>query len=378
MRVFNRKHLSSFVLVIGVSFLAFVLMYFPGTSDAKLKLTSHGTKTVVVLGDSISFGAGAGDAQGDVAKHGWVRLLQSRFNAVNGSSNYGFVSSYSSNGTGREIHYVTQINSEEGRFWSAQQGKDATNLLNGWAVSSSIPGDKLRFSIVSPHNFIRVWYDEDKLGRFEVSMNSGEKLGVVDTKVHKGGLGKSDIYPIRDWGNGSTRIDIEVLSGEVAISGIEYLDDPRSFTLNNFSRDGREVKFLSDYTLTESCISSDILIFALGANDRLATGEDRYEVIERIEKLGNVVASNSCKLVIVDLLLSDGNDHWFRKALKRLHEGVKESILVSVPDNVLGAGMPHGYDQLIKSGISYDGTHLTVTGNQKVAEIVYDAMLREL
>lgn len=209
-------------------------------------------------------------------------------------------------------------------------------------------------------------------------MNSGEKLGIVDTKVSKSGLGKSDIYPIKDWGNGSTRIEIEVLSGEVAISGIEYLDDPRSFTLNNFSRDGREAKYLSDYTLTESCISSDILIFALGVNDRLAKGEDRKKVVERIEKLGSVVASNECKLVIVDLLLSDNNEHWLRKALQNLHQGVKGSILVSVPDNVLGAGLPHGYDQLIKNGISSDGTHLTIAGNQKVADIVYEAMRREL
>lgn len=329
-----------------------------------------GARTVNVLGDSISFGAGAGTVQGDIGRNGWVRILQKMLNIENGGSNYGFVSAYASNGTGVEIHTVTQVPAVAGQFWGALQDAAGGHLPNGWAITSSQVGDALRFGIPSKFRQFRVWFDGTQTGSFTVAINGGAPLATITASGSGSGLDKSQVFTLLDWGAGSARIDIAVVSGTVAISGIEYSNDTSGFALNNFSRDGRKIQYVSESVISAMCNGAGALVWALGANDQMATGPDRAAVVQRMDWIIQYANQHQCRLVIVDFLLQQPGSHWLREEYRRVARSVPGSLLVPLPNLLDPGGAPLTAAQLNGRNITSDGTHLTQQGNRMVAEAV--------
>lgn len=333
-----------------------------------------GARTMNVLGDSISFGAGSGTTQGDVRRHGWVRILQRALNIESGGNNYGFVSAYESNGSGREIHTVTQVPAVPEQYWGALQDAAAGHLPNGWALLSSQAGDAVRFAIVSEFRQVRIWFDGTQVGSFRVNLGDGTLLTTVTTNGSGTGLDRTIALTVNDWANGGSRIDITVISGTVAISGIEYSQDVTNFSINNFSRDGRKIQYIAEAVIQRSCNGAGALIFALGANDQLSVGADQTAVIQRMDWLIQYANQYSCRLVIIDFLMWQSDSHWLRSQFRRVAAAVPGSLLVPLANLISPSGMPLTAAQLNARNITSDGTHLTQQGNRMVSEAIASMM----
>ncbi|WP_136474558.1 hypothetical protein [Pseudomonas sp. DG56-2] len=336
--------------------------------------SATGARTVNFVGDSIGFGAGAGNTVGDIRRNALVRILQRMLNIEHGGNNYGFVSSYDTNGTGREIHTVTQVPFVPGQFWGALQNAAAGHLPNGWALLSSQAGDIVRFGLQSEFRQVRVWFDGTQTGSFTVKLGDGTLLTTVTTTGAGTGFDRTIALTISDWTNGSSRIDITVVSGTVAICGLEYTHDTTQFALNNFSRDGRKAQYVAESVIDKMCNGAGALIFALGANDQLSVGADQTAVIQRMDWLIQYANQYKCRLIILDLLMWQPNSHWLRAQFRRVAAAVPGSLLVPMGNLISPNGVPLTAAELNTRNITSDGTHPTVQGHRMIAETLATLM----
>ena len=85
-----------------------------------------GERSVAILGDSISFGAGC---SGEIAANSYAGIIKNAVNAANGSTNYGFMPAYTTNWSPR---------SEEVCSWPTMTGgPGVTGNSEGWAETDN-------------------------------------------------------------------------------------------------------------------------------------------------------------------------------------------------------------------------------------------------
>lgn len=331
-------------------------------------------RKVNILGDSISFGAGAGTTQGNsIPENAWVRILGNALNNKYGVFSYGFVSPYTTNGTGTELHTVSTSG-----VWSELAGAGAGHTPAGYARESSAANATLTFNQNVESSHFKIWYDGSVTGSFEVSINSG--ASIVDTIVTTGagvGLEVSATYACSPLAAGNTNYRIRVISGTVRITGISYLNDSTGleYQLNNFSRDGRAGRHVTENVIKEMCRGCQALVWALAANDRNVTGSELLDYKQRIDWLIEYANQYGTRLIIPDFLFVNPDSHPIRQELMRLAASVPNSTYIPFPNMLHISGQVQSAAYITNTiKFTYDGVHLSQIGHRVVAAAIGECL----
>ncbi|RAV12622.1 hypothetical protein [Paenibacillus contaminans] len=331
-------------------------------------------RKINLLGDSISFGAGAGMLVGaGIPENAFARILANALNMQFGTDSYGFVSPYDNNGTGREIHSVVSTGT-----WSHLVDEAAGHTPAGYALESVQVGASFTFTpqgAVSRH--FKIWYDGSVAGAFKVTLNGSTDVWTFTTDGSGSGLESSPALVCMPTGTGSAEISVHVLSGKVRVTGISYFNDAEGleFQFNNFSRDGRGGRFVTEKVIKEMCRGCLSLIWALAANDRFASGADLAAYKQRIDWLIYYCNLYGTRLIVPDFLFLNADNHPIREELKRLVRAVPGATYIPFPNLVSTDGQVKDSTYLINTiNFTYDGVHLSALGNRIVAETLGEAL----
>ena len=331
-------------------------------------------RVINVLGDSISFGAGADTSIGGIPMNGWPRILGKMARAEFGGNQYGFATAVTDDGTGTELHEITL----GGGTWTSLLGAAAGHLPNGWAQLSPAPGATHTCKVPSKYKKVRIWYDGTITGVYDVTINGNPAFTINSGSGN--GLDYSDVIAAVDSGDGTYTIETTVVSGQLGICGYEYLDVNNAgvtpeFRVQNFSRDGRRGQDVSKNVIDEMAKGCYCLIWALGANDRTATGAELTAFNQRMDWLRDACIANSTKLIVLDMLYVDPDSNDVRAALRRVVDETPQAKLVPFPNMFTTSGVPPVSGYLISDlNWSYDGVHPTYIGHRMIAEACAEAV----
>lgn len=332
-------------------------------------------RKVNILGDSISFGAGAGNTYGyAIPENSWVRILGNALNHKYGVFSYGFVSPYTTNGTGTELHTVGTSG-----VWSELAGAGAGHTPAGYARESSAANATITFNQGVESSHFKVWYDGSVTGSFEVSINSGATVVATITTTGAGiGLEVSSTYACAPLPAGNTNYQIRVISGTVRITGISYLNGSTGleYQLNNFSRDGRAGRHVTEKVIEEMCRGCQALVWALAANDRNATGSELLDYKQRIDWLIQYANQYGTRLIIPDFLFVNPDNNQVRLELMRLAAGVPNSTYIPFPNMLHISGEVQSAAYITGTiNFTYDDVHLSQSiGHRVVAAAIGECL----
>lgn len=362
-----------------------------------------GEKSVALLGDSISFGAGA---EGNLADYCYAGMLKKAFNKANGSTNYGFMPAYTTNWSPR---------SEEVCGWPTMTGgPGVSGNSDGWSETDN--GNRLMtFGLTAYKQYasltykLRSGYDFEYMcvyyqtgpshGSFVVADNR-DGMGYDKTEV---GASSAKVYDCENTVNetkrtGFFRVDdfqngfsINIVSGDnqpVTICGLGFYNDisGNAITFNKYTRGGAMLTSLSDTVLSQAA-SSGTLILGLGYNDAFWGHEYGYTKADFTNRINYLIAEcnkNGTKVVVNDYLWSNYNTlaqykAWgadlraqidekfvfFRSELKRLAKET-DGIYVSQEDT--------WGDLIIGYANANDGVHPVNAGHEFMATALLEAM----
>lgn len=332
-------------------------------------------RKINILSDSIGFGAGAGNIYYDaIPENSWVRILGNALNAKYGLNSYGFVSPYDTNGTGREIHTVQTTGT-----WVEGFAAGAAHTPAGYYRGSTAANATLAFAmgaIQSSH--FKIWYDGSVTGSFEIALNGGAI--VLDTITTTGagvGLEVSATYACTPLVAGNISHRIRVISGEVRITGISYLNESTGleYQLNNFARDGREGKLVTENVIKEACRGTLALVWALAANDRTAVGAAFTAYQQRIDWLIQYCNLYGTKLIVPDFLFINADNNPIRQELRRLVANVPNATYIPFPNMVSSDGTVQSAAYLDSTvHFTYDSVHPDRLGHRIIAQAIGEAL----
>ena len=295
-----------------------------GTIDYTAVYTTDcwGEKSVALLGDSISFGAGC---SGEIADNSYAGIVKKAVNAKNGSPNYGFMPAYTTNWSPR---------SDEICGWPTMTGGPGVPGNDaGWSETDS--GDRLMsfgltaykqwagltYTLRSGYNYdyFCVYYQTGPgYGSFVMS-NVVDGLGydkaAIDGTVHYdcentvNETKRTPFYRVSDFPNGIT---IAITSGDnspVTVNGLGFYNDisGKYTTFNKYTRGGAMLSSLSDKVLSQAA-SAGTLIMGLGYNDAFWGFDHKFtkeDFSDRIDYLIAECNKNGTRVIVNDYLWSN-------------------------------------------------------------------------
>lgn len=279
-----------------------------------------GERSVALLGDSITFGAGA---TGDLATYSYAGMVKKHVNAANGSTNYGFMPAYTTNWSPRSEEicgWPSMTGGPESGKWTETDDGDR---LMSFGLTAYKQYASLTYKLRSGYNYnyVCVYYHTGpNNGQFVVADNRNG-LGYDQTEV---GASWSKVYDcentveetkrtgffrVSDFTNG---ISINIVSGDnspVTITGLGFYNDisGEMVTFNKYARGGAMLSSLSDTVLSQAA-SSGTLIMGLGYNDFFwghAYNYTKETFSNRIDYLINACKSNGTNVIVNDYLWSN-------------------------------------------------------------------------
>ncbi len=287
-----------------------------------------GEKSVAVLGDSISFGAGC---EGEIADYSYVGMVKKAVNAANGSTNYGFMSCYTDNWgpISSEICEWPERTTLSGKNdWECDKRYDGTGSTNddgNRLMCIGMTSDTL-WSVISyklkaqySYDYFCVYYHtEPNGGNFTLSDgvgndftdSNGVKTFITDNTVSE--TKRTGFFRLSDCPDKKIRICVGTSGKPVTITGIGFYNDisGNAVTFNKYCRGGAMLSQLSDTVLSQAA-SSGTLILGLGYNDALwggANGYTKADFTSRIDHLISECNKNGTNVIVNDYLWSNYRD----------------------------------------------------------------------
>lgn len=360
-----------------------------------------GEKSIALLGDSISFGAGC---SGAIAEYSYAGMIKNAMNEANGSTNYGFMPAYTTNWSPR---------SEEICAWPTMTGgPGVTGNSGGWSETDD--GNRLMYFGLTAYKqwagctyTLKADYDYEY---FCVYYQTGPGYGTFVMSNIVDGLGydqstidgvtvydcentveetkRTGFYRVSDFTNGMT---IAVTSGDnspVTITGLGFYNDisGEQITFNKYCRGGAMLTPLSDTVLSQAA-SSGTLILGLGYNDAFwghGYGYTKEDFSDRIDYLIAECNKNGTNVIVNDYLWSNYNTlstytscsaavqaeidekfAFFHEELKRF-AAETDGIYVNQEDRWGQA--------IIDAANANDGVHPTNEGHEMMATALLEAM----
>ncbi len=350
-----------------------------------------GEKTVAVLGDSISFGAGCKDS---ISDNSYVGILRKAFNKENESTNYGFVSSYPTNWGNPRSEEITPWPTMTGGPGvqgnpSGWKEDDNGEFLGKMGMTAYQKGATITYKLSEGYryDYICVYYrSADGHGSFSVGTGEGADYRaltslkgdtVYDCQNATAEVKRTDFYAMSDMTDGLT-ICLES-DKEVGIAGIGYYNDisGEKVTFNNYSRGGLMFCEVSDKALDQAA-SAGTLILGVGYNDVFWGYMNGYypeDFTDRVDYLIEAVNKNGTKLIVnnyiwdnpetrVNPLQEEMLTHCHAE-LKRLAE---ETNGILVDQNAVWG------DKIITEVNNGDGVHPTDAGHEMMAQAILEAI----
>lgn len=254
-----------------------------------------GENTVALIGDSISFGAGAADP---LPENSYVSYVKKAVQKANGGKmNYGFTSACATawGNTNGHDYTATEIHNWPQKLSGSWEETDSGDRLYSYGFKSTTEAGKwgvlsyrLREQYADDYNYFCVYYQsEPDSGAFCIAYGTtGNNVPNVEGSTaytptaSTDGTSKtmrSKFYKLSDcyWENGVPYINIcHDNSGKpVTITGIGYYKElPKAnnadgyVTFNAYTRGGSSLTKMSDTVLRQAA-SADTLICAMGYND---------------------------------------------------------------------------------------------------------------
>ena len=360
-------------------------------------------KSIALLGDSISFGAGC---SGEIADTSYAGIIKNAVDEKLGGINYGFMPAYTTNWSPR---------SEEVCGWPTMTGgPGVSGNANGWSETDS--GDRLMtfgltaykqyasltYNLRSGYNFkyVCVYYQTGpSYGQFVVANNLPEggydqaEVGQTAAKVYDcentvAQTKRTGFFEVSKFTNG---ISINIVSNDnqpVTITGLGFYDDisGNTVTFNKYTRGGAMLTSLSDAVLDQAA-SADTLIVGLGYNDFFWGHEYNYtkaDFSNRIDHLIKACNQNGTKVIVNDYLWSnyktlaqysawsettratiDEKYVFFHAELKRLAAETK-GVYINQEE--------YNGHAIITEANNNDGVHPTNAGHAMMAKPILEAM----
>ncbi len=336
---------------------------------------SWGTKSINILGDSISHGANVED----IANDSWVGILRKMLNLQFGATNHGFVSiadkMINSIGTFQDIHKVSKTGN-----WTVKSGLDASHVMNGYLLSSNNAGDSIEITVPTITDKFAIWYDRAVIGGdFKLYIN-GSQTHTLSTQSPnesgEGGFYWFTNFDLKDNGTGVCKIKIEVVgNGTVSIVGLSYLDNKDEFQVNNFSQSGRKIRDLSRDVITRACKGASTLILALGHNDQYLTGSDKQSTLDNVDYLVEQCLASNIKLYIVDFCWHKDYTNYVREKLKEISNKIPRCTYLNFAEYFKVDGETVSPSTTINElKFLSDGSHPSKFGHQVIAETLANSM----
>ena len=317
-----------------------------------------GGSSINLVGDSISWGSNCENVFDD----SYAGILRKMINEQYATDNVGFVSLRGvQEGAYYDIHTITPTGS-----WTEKTGTAAASSMCGYARSGS---GSLDISAPKLSKSFRVVYRRySGGGTFKVSGDGGLTWG--DTYDTNGTESGGEVTATQSLSGDSTNIRIETVSGNVDVIGIQYLNDESNVIYNNFSQPGRTIADLN-LSVIDKAVTGNALIWALGYNDKAATGTTRDSIISKIDYLIEKVVASGVKLYVIDLNWGVASNHWLREQLIRLGSTVSGAIYIGLPDLLSSNGSPILGGNLVNAfNFLDDANHPNIDGHRYAAETI--------
>lgn len=283
-----------------------------------------GEKSVALLGDSISFGAGC---EGNIADNSYAGIVKKAVSAANGSPNYGFMPAYTTNWSPR---------SEEVCAWPTMTGgPGVVGNDQGWTETDN--GERLMyFGLTAYKQYAGLTYtlrDGYDFEYFCVYYQTGPGYGTFVLSNVVDGLGydqstidgvtvydcentvsetkRTGFYRVSDFPNGMTIAITSADNSPVTINGLGFYNDISGdyVTFNKYTRGGAMLTPLSDTVLSQAA-SAGTLIMGLGYNDAFwghSYSFTKDDFTDRIDYLIAECNKNGTKVIVNDYLWSNYN-----------------------------------------------------------------------
>ena len=267
------------------------------------------TKTINILGDSISYGANSGK----VYNYSWASLFKYSVNNSLGTNNHGFASLLDHTGgsyVNEEIHTVTA----ESGTWEFKNlvpyapGFCTYTCPSGTGSTLLIKLDRRADGLKRSINGFYIHYLQlPAAGSFHVTIN-GKKVATLDTYGATNYFAKTKYIAIPEEFGNEIEIRISKVDAHLlAITGITYAESDGGAAVNNYSVPSLALTDIEDDTL-KGIANTDYLILSLGFNDAINNKSiDKFK-----EKLSIITAAcreNGATLIVVDFL-------WLENAAK--------------------------------------------------------------
>lgn len=357
---------------------------------------------VVVLGDSISHGAYAGNCY----TNAWVSLLAKAVNAQFGAKNIGVmpmdalynpVSQYLTD----QIHDVTwstgwgALTGSSGVYnWPlGNTGTAAGDAVNGKTVSSSVNGSYVEFTVPSINKFITIYYvGIVGGGKFDVSVNGAivSELNTAVATVKSYNL-KYSLIAV-DGGQGTTTVrltkkdalptELQSIIGYTKTAG-NLNEHFGMMTTCNFSISGRQLQTMTEASIIQAT-NCAALVVALGYNDvnvdTVGSGDAAYALFQqRINWLIQYALVFKCFVVVADFCWYAAPTSRRRTELKRLADATFGTY-IGFPDKIYPSGSivpdisPSATELVDPLLLHADNAHPSYKGNEMVFHEVAKAL----
>lgn len=323
-------------------------------------------RCVNILGDSISYGANAQDIQRD----SWVGIFGKMLNLEYGLQNIGWLNAVAStsNAEGVYLNYHTQTG--QTGTWAGITNAAAGHIPSGYALQSSVAASTLVYKVPTSQRYMRVWYDGTVTGEIEVVINSV----VVQTLTATGaGTGYErgaplELATLTATNNGVCTFTIRCKSGTVRLTGFEFTNQTAGeFRLNNFSRDGRAGRYVSQDVINRACAGCYFMVWALGANDSTDAAAVA-EYAQRVDWLIAAAAANRTRVVVIDMRFIHPDTDPIRLESKRAAESIPGAVYIDVAKTWAAASELSG-TEITERNLSA-GIHPEEPGHRLIAEVV--------
>jgi len=325
-------------------------------------------RCVNILGDSISYGANAQNIQRD----SWAGIFGKMLNLEFGTQNLGWLSviASTSNAEGTYLNYHTQTG--QTGTWTSVVGADAGHIPSGYAIQSTVAASTLVYRVPLSQRYLRVWYDGTVTGEIEIVINSA----VVQTLVTDGtGTGYErgaalEMATLAASNNGLCTFTVRCKSGTVRITGFEFANDTTgNFRLNNFSRDGRAGRYVSQDVINKACAGCYFMVWALGVNDVPGGEAAVLEYTQRIDWLIAAATANKTRVVLIDFMYNQPENHPLREQLRRASREIPGSVIVDAAKVWAVNGVQLTVAEIVSRNLAA-GVHPEEPGHRIIAEVV--------
>jgi len=361
-------------------------------------------KSIALLGDSISFGAGV---TGNIADVSYAGIIKNAISNKLGGVNYGFMPAYT-------VANWSPMSAEVCGWPTMTGGPGVVGNDQGWTETDS--GDRLMtfgltaykqyasltYQLRSGYNFkyVCVYYQTGpSYGQFVVANNTSEggfdqpEVGQTSAKVYDcentvAETKRTGFFEVANFPNG---ISINIVSGDnqpVTITGLGFYDDisGTKVTFNKYTRGGAMLTPLSDRVLQQAA-SADTLIVGLGYNDFFWGNEYNYTKADFSNRIDYLIAQcnkNGTKVIVNDYLWSnyktlaqyqawsaatratiDDKYTFFHAELKRLAAETK-GVYINQEE--------YNGQAIITQANNNDGVHPTNEGHRMMAQPILEAM----